>query len=71
MNLHAGYQRIKDASGGNSQLSYTGWKVGVAKNYDILTNSAAPIGTTSDTYRGPDGENLGKNSLIVTVDKTF
>ncbi|MGE5621817.1 MAG: TorF family putative porin [Bacillota bacterium] len=67
LNLHAGHQRIKN----NSAFSYTDWKVGLTKDFGIATGSIALIGTNSDAYRGPNGENLGKNGLVVSVGKTF
>lgn len=67
LNLHAGHQRIRS----NSSFDYTDWKVGVTKDFGIATGSIALIGTNSDVYRGPDGENLGKNGLVVSVGKTF
>lgn len=67
LNLHAGHQRIKN----NSSFSYSDWKVGLTKDFGIATGSIALIGTNSDVYRGPNGENLGKNGLVVSVGKTF
>jgi len=67
VNLHAGHQRVKN----NSLLSYTDWKLGLTKDFGIVTGSIALIGTDSSAYRGPNGENLGKNGLFVSVGKTF
>lgn len=66
VNLHAGHQRVKN----NSSGSYNDWKVGVTKDFGIVTASAALIGTDLKVY-GPNGENLGKNGLVVSVGKTF
>ncbi len=67
LNLHAGHQKVKNSS----TFSYTDWKVGVTKDFGIVTASAALVGTNTDNYVGPDGKNLGKNALLVSVAKTF
>ncbi|RZI43889.1 hypothetical protein EGT07_00190 [Herbaspirillum sp. HC18] len=67
VNLHAGHQKIKN----NSPFSYTDWKVGVTKDFGIVTASLAVIGTDTDAYVSPDGKNLGKTSLWLSVGKTF
>jgi len=69
VNLHAGHQSIKN----NSAFNYTDWKLGVTKDFGILTGSLAYIGTDSKAYVGPAPErkNLGKNGLVVSVSKTF
>jgi uncharacterized protein (TIGR02001 family) len=67
LNLHAGHQKVKN----NSPFSYTDWKVGVTKDFGIVTGALALIGTDTDNYVGPNGKNLGKNSLVLSVAKTF
>ncbi|TFW10443.1 hypothetical protein E4K72_01030 [Oxalobacteraceae bacterium OM1] len=67
LNLHAGHQRVKN----NGAASYTDWKIGVTKDFGIVSGSAALIGTDTHAYVGPDGKNLGKNALVVSVSKTF
>ncbi|HJV87312.1 MAG TPA: TorF family putative porin [Noviherbaspirillum sp.] len=67
LNLHAGHQKVKNSSA----FSYTDWKVGVTKDFGIVTASAALVGTNTDNYVGPGGKNLGKNALLVSVAKTF
>lgn len=67
LNLHAGHQKVKN----NSLFSYTDWKVGVTKDFGIVTGALAVIGTDTDNYVGPNGKNLGKNGLVATVSKTF
>ena len=37
----------------------------------IVTGSLAWIGTDTGSYRGPDGSNLGKNGLVLSISKTF
>jgi uncharacterized protein (TIGR02001 family) len=69
LNLHAGHQSVKN----NSAFSYTDWKVGVTKDFGVVSASLALIGIDSKAYVGPapDFKNLGKNSLVLTVTKTF
>lgn len=69
LNLHAGHQKVRN----NSAFSYTDWKIGVTKDFGIVSGSLALLGTNSDAYRGPspDSKNLGKNGLVVSVSKTF
>lgn len=67
LNLHAGHQKVKN----NSPFSYTDWKVGVTKDFGIVTGALALIGTDTDNYVGPNGKNLGKNSLVLSIAKTF
>ncbi|NHZ84131.1 hypothetical protein F2P44_33485, partial [Massilia sp. CCM 8695] len=69
VNLHVGHQTVKN----NSIFNYTDWKVGVTKDFGVATGSLAVIGTNSDNYVGPlpENKNLGKNSLILSVSKTF
>jgi uncharacterized protein (TIGR02001 family) len=69
VNLHAGHQYIRN----NSAFSYTDWKVGVTKDFGIVTGSLAYIGTNTDAYVGPapDRKDLGKSNLVLSVSKTF
>lgn len=69
LNLHVGHQTVKN----NGAFSYTDWKVGVTKDFGIVSGSIAAIGTNTDAYVGPgkDAKNLGKASLVVAVSKTF
>jgi uncharacterized protein (TIGR02001 family) len=69
VNLHAGHQNVKN----NSGSSYTDWKVGVTKDFGVVTAALAVIGTNTDVYTGPapDLKNLGKTALVLSVSKTF
>jgi len=67
LNLHAGYQKVKN----NSPFSYTDWKVGVTKDFGIVTSSLALIGMDNDNYIAPNGKKLGRNGLVLSVGKTF
>jgi uncharacterized protein (TIGR02001 family) len=67
VNLHAGHQNVRN----NSAASYTDWKVGVTKDFGFASVALAYIGTNTDAYVGPNGENLGKKRLVLTATKTF
>lgn len=69
-NLHAGYQNVKN----NDASSYTDWKVGVTRDFGIVTGALAVIGTNGNqqAYASPaNGKYLGKTALQLTVSKTF
>lgn len=67
INLHAGHQNVANVSA----ASYTDWKVGVTKDFGVVTGALAVIGTNTDFYVAPNGKNLGKTSLVLSVSKTF
>jgi uncharacterized protein (TIGR02001 family) len=69
LNLHAGHQSVKN----NPASEYTDWKIGLTKDFGIVSGSIAAVGTNNDTYVGPkpDFKNLGKTALVVAVSKTF
>ncbi|MCV2353182.1 TorF family putative porin [Paucibacter sp. B2R-40] len=65
---HVGYQKVKNNSAG----SYTDYSLTLNKDYAGFTFGAAVVGTNTDAYvGGPDAKNLGKDSLVVSVKKTF
>ncbi|HXA48293.1 MAG TPA: TorF family putative porin, partial [Burkholderiaceae bacterium] len=63
---HAGHQTVAN----NSAVSYSDWKVGVTKDFGVVTGSLAVIGTNLDVYAS-NGSNLGKAGLVLSVAKTF
>lgn len=67
LNLHAGHQKVKN----NSPFSYTDWKVGVTRDFGVMTGALSVIGIDSDNYVAPNGKNLGKNALVLSVSKVF
>lgn len=70
LNLHAGHQQVKN----NGAYSYTDWKLGLTKDFGIVTGAVAVIGTNAGevAYASPaNGKFLGKTALVVTVSKTF
>lgn len=71
VNLHAGRQRVKGPN--DSLASYTDWKVGVTKDFGVISGAVAAVGTNAnDTwYVSPEGKFLGKKALVVSVSKTF
>nr|WP_315469224.1 TorF family putative porin [uncultured Undibacterium sp.] len=70
LNLHAGHQQVKN----NSISAYTDWKVGVTKDFGVLSASLAVIGTNASetAYASPaNGKFLGKTSAVAMLSKTF
>ena len=69
INAHAGHQTVANSS----SFSYTDWKLGVTKDFGVVTGAAAVIGTNTSSYVGPspDLKNLGKTSLVLSISKTF
>lgn len=69
-NLHAGHQDVKHASA----ASYTDWKLGVTKDFGVVTGALAVLGTDAGklAYASPaNGKFLGKTALLLTISKTF
>jgi uncharacterized protein (TIGR02001 family) len=64
---HLGRQSVKK----NSGFSYTDYKLGVTKDISGFVLGAALVGTDSDAYLSPKGKNLGKNTIVLSVSKTF
>ncbi|MBV8636120.1 MAG: hypothetical protein JO002_16625 [Burkholderiaceae bacterium] len=69
INVHVGHQTVANSS----NLSYTDWKLGVTKDFGVVTGALAVIGTDTSNYIGPapDYKNLGKTSLVLSISKTF
>ena len=70
VNLHAGHQRVAN----NAAASYTDWKIGLTRDFGVLTGALAYIGTDAGktAYASPaNGKFLGKSALVVTLSKTF
>jgi uncharacterized protein (TIGR02001 family) len=68
LNVHLGRQNVKN----NSGASYTDWKLGVTKDYGVVTVSLAAVKASTDAYTSPrNGKNLAKNGAVLTVSKTF
>lgn len=67
LNLHAGRQKVKN----NDALSYSDYKIGVTKDFGVVSVSLAAIKTNTDAYVGRNGKNLGKSGAVLTISKTF
>jgi uncharacterized protein (TIGR02001 family) len=70
VNLHAGRQRVAN----NAAAGYTDWKIGVTREFGVVTGSLAYIGTNAGkvAYASPaNGKFLGKSALVLTISKTF
>jgi uncharacterized protein (TIGR02001 family) len=67
LNLHVGHQNVKN----NGTLSYTDYKVGVTKDFGVVTVALAAIYADTEAYVGRDGKNLGKTGAVLTISKTF
>ena len=67
LNVHLGRQIVKN----NGSLSYNDYKVGVTKDFGVVSVSLSVIGTDTDLYLSPGGKNLGKTAAVLAVSKTF
>jgi uncharacterized protein (TIGR02001 family) len=66
LNLHLGHQSVRS----NTGSSYTDYKIGVTKDYGVVSVSLAAYRADSDAYVG-QGKNLGKTGLVLALSKTF
>ena len=69
-NLHAGHQKVRN----NDASSYTDWKVGVTRDFGVVTGALAVIGTNASksAYASPvNGKFTGRTALVLTVSKVF
>jgi len=66
LNLHVGRQKVEH----NDSLSYTDYKLGVTKDFGVVTGSVAVV-KANITSLAPNGKNLAKTGLVLTVSKTF
>ncbi len=67
INVHAGHQEVKNLSA----ASYSDWKIGVTKDFGVVTGALAVIGTNTSNYVAANGNNLGKTALVLSISKTF
>lgn len=70
VNLHAGHQDVKH----NDAASYTDWKLGVTKDFGVVTGALAVIGTNAQESAytsAANGKFLGKTALQLTISKVF
>jgi uncharacterized protein (TIGR02001 family) len=66
LNLHAGRQTVKNSS----DFNYNDYKIGVTKDFGIVTVALAAIKADTSAYQSM-GKNLAKTGAILTVSKTF
>jgi uncharacterized protein (TIGR02001 family) len=66
LNLHIGRQNVKN----NGALSYTDYKVGVTKDFGVVSVALAAVYADTEAYVGK-GKNLGKTGAVLTISKTF
>ena len=66
LNVHAGHQNVRN----NGASSYSDYKVGVTKDFGVVTVALAGFKTNTDAYVGR-GKNLGKGGAVLTISKTF
>jgi uncharacterized protein (TIGR02001 family) len=67
MNLHAGRQSVRH----NGMYSYNDYKIGVTKDFGVVTVALAAIKADTNAYLSPSARNLGKTGAVLTVSKTF
>jgi uncharacterized protein (TIGR02001 family) len=70
VNLHAGRQDVKR----NDAASYTDWKLGVTRDFGVVTAALAVIGTNANESAytsAANGKFLGKTALQLTISKVF
>lgn len=70
LNLHAGRQQVRN----NDASSYTDWKIGITKDFGMLTGALAVIGTNAGEAAyasAANGKFLGKTAVLATISKTF
>jgi uncharacterized protein (TIGR02001 family) len=67
LGLHAGHQKVKN----NSAFSYNDYKIGVTKDFGIVSATLAAVRGDVATYFGTVPKNMAKTGLVLTVSKTF
>lgn len=70
LNLHAGRQRVAH----NAAASYTDWKVGLTRDFGLVTGALAYVATNAgkSAYASPaNGKFLGKSAWVLSVSKPF
>jgi uncharacterized protein (TIGR02001 family) len=70
LNLHAGRQQVRH----NDAASYTDWKLGVTRDFGVVSGALAVIGTNASEAAytsAANGKFLGKTALQLTISKVF
>lgn len=66
LDLHYGYQRVKNDSDSN----YRDWLVGVSKEFSVGTVGLAYVGNNLDDF-DVNGKNITKNGAVLSFSKSF
>jgi len=67
LNLHVGHQSVKHTD----SLSYYDYKLGVSKDFTGFATVSLAAVKANITSLAPNGKNLAKTGLVLTVSKTF
>ena len=67
LNLHAGHQKFEN----NGAASYNDYKIGVTKDFGIVTVSLAAIKADVPVYFGAIAKDMAKTGVVLAVSKTF
>ncbi|GAB3442078.1 TorF family putative porin [Massilia solisilvae] len=67
LQLHVGRQQVHN----NDALSYTDYKVGLARDFGWATVGLAWVKTNTSAYVAPDGRSLGRSGVVASLTKTF
>ena len=66
LNLHVGRQKVEH----NNSLSYNDYKIGVTKDFGVATVALAAIKANIESF-APNGKNLAKTGVVLSVSKTL
>ncbi|WP_373990449.1 TorF family putative porin [Duganella sp. BuS-21] len=66
VNLHLGRQNVKN----NDAASYNDYKIGVTKDFGVVSVSLAAVSANTNAYTGK-GKDLGKTGAVLTISKIF
>ena len=67
LNLHAGRQEVNN----NGMYSYTDYKAGITKDFGVASLSMAWVKASTKAYLSPEGKDLGRSMVVLSLSKTF
>ncbi|MCD2518340.1 TorF family putative porin [Massilia sp. G4R7] len=67
LNLHAGRQEVNN----NGIYSYTDYKAGITKDFGVASVSFAWVRASTKAYLSPEGKDLGRSTVVLSLSKTF
>ena len=67
LNLHAGRQEVNN----NGIYSYTDYKAGITKDFGVASVSFAWVKATTKAYLSPEGKDLGRSTVVLSLSKIF